>query len=239
MRPFSSATSPPPFVALGAGLARPTSQVSALPHRGQLPGVSPMSTSAAGAHTSARFVPSQLSLFEPQPGAPHSEVSHQERLTRSSTGRDLPTFDAHTSSSASSSRLPPLARPESLQELVHLPRTHAPFASPPLPTRPRTKAELLDARRARAVHENESWYSTMRTTLPQGRTIGAPGRRLDAPQRLSFLEAASGTYATRGRSPSTLVRQRRNLPEQSCVDARTGRDKWWGTTPLHYQSVRH
>jgi len=90
-----------------------------------------------------------------------------------------------------------------MQAKPELPR----FVDPPLPRRPATRAELLDLRRQRAIGENALWLGSMRTIMPPGHRLGAPGRRVDAPPRLTHLDA----HLHRGG---------------------TAREKWWGRKPL-------
>ena len=50
-------------------------------------------------------------------------------------------------------------------------------------------------RRQRACNENSAFLYTTRTMVPQGRLLGAPGSRLDAPPRLTHLETSTLSHA--------------------------------------------
>lgn len=84
---------------------------------------------------------------------------------------------------------------------------HADDDPPPLSPngRPTTRAQLLDMRRRQAMEENASWFMSTRSVLPQGRTLGAPGKA--HMRRFSHLDDGNG--------------------------GGLGREKWWGNQPLY------
>ena len=158
-----------------------------------------------------------------------SEVNDREKFLRASIGRALPTFGSQGFSPTSSndyntfrelrtpltpltplSPMTPLASsarrsmPPGGSPLVRPPELPA-FVPPATGRKATTRSELLDIRRQQKLSENAHWLNTMRTTLPQGRPLGAPGLRADAPPHLSYL------------------------------DGSRGHSKWWGREAIHTQ----
>ena len=82
---------------------------------------------------------------------------------------------------------------------------HANDNPPPLTPagRATTRAQLHEMRRRQAMAENATWFDTTRSVLPQGRTLGAPGKSPQA-ERFTHLD-----------------------------DSVRGRTKWWGTSSLY------
>jgi hypothetical protein len=82
---------------------------------------------------------------------------------------------------------------------------HANDDPPPLTPagRATTRAQLHMMRRRQAMAENATWFDTTRSVLPQGRTLGSPGKSPQA-ERFTHLD-----------------------------DSVRGRTKWWGTSSLY------
>ena len=200
MRPFVPQTPPytPPYTPMSTSHRR-------LPHL-DTPAIE-RGTFATPLRRSSSALSNSLSA----PVGALSEVNEREKFLRAASGRAVPTFRNPGFSPTSSNSydpltpLTPLTRLSPMTPLASSMRRSLPPSGSPLVSRPElppfvspthrkaaTRSELLDLRRKQSLSENAIWFDTMRTTLPQGRSLAAPGLRANAPPHLTYLEGNRG-----------------------------------------------